>query len=260
MHGILLAGGSGTRLRPTTLAVNKHLLHVYDKPMIFYPLTTLVLSGVSSVTVVCNALDQPLFEKLLGDGSEFGLAIDFVHQAKPDGIGAALLLAVKNASESRQVVILGDNIFHGQGLGRHLSASWPKEGAAAFGYKVADPRPYGVAVFDRAGELTKFIEKPVNSESKIAVTGLYFFDESLSSRLDHITPSGRGEIEITSLLNDYLSDRSLTLSVLPRGTAWMDAGTNESLLESANYIRLVQERSDQLIGDPREAAVAMGLK
>lgn len=259
MHGVLLVGGSGTRLRPTTLAVNKHLLHVYDKPMIFYPLTTLVLAGVTHVTVVCNQIDESLLRKLLGDGSEFGLSISFVNQAKPDGIGSALALAVKNSGDTRQVVILGDNIFHGQGLGRHLSDSWPVEGAAAFGYRVADPRPYGVAVLNESGEVTRFIEKPVNFESNIAVTGLYFFDESLSRRVHNLTPSARGEVEVTSLLNDYLSDGKLNLNVLPRGTAWMDAGTNDSLLECANYIRIVQDRTAQLIGDPKEAARAMGL-
>lgn len=259
MHGVLLAGGSGTRLRPTTQAVNKHLLHVYDKPMIFYPLTTLILAGVSHVTVICNEMDETPLRKLLGDGSNFGLSISFVHQAKPDGIGSALALAVENSSPTRLVVILGDNIFHGQGLGRHLSDSWPVEGAAAFGYRVADPRPYGVAVLDESGGVTQFIEKPLNFESNIAVTGLYFFDESLSRRLHNLAPSDRGEVEVTSLLNDYLSDDSLSLNVLPRGTAWMDAGTNDSLLESANYIRIVQERTAQLIGDPREAARAVGL-
>ena len=259
MHGILLAGGSGTRLRPTTLAVNKHLLHVFDKPMIFYPLTTLILIGVRKVTIVCNRDDESLFKRLLGDGADFGLQLDFAIQDEAGGIGAAISIAAKQSNADSYAVILGDNIFHGRGLGRHLSSSWKGRGAAAFGFKVADPRQYGVAVFDTSGRVTRFIEKPLELESDIAVTGLYFFDSSVASRLDRIKPSSRGELEVTSLLNSYLKDDDLITTILPRGTAWIDAGTNESLIESANYIRIVQERTAQDIGNPYEAAIAVRL-
>ena len=258
MHGILLAGGSGSRLRPSTLAVNKHLLPVYDKPMIYYPLTSLILSGVASVTIVVNGRDLTSFRSLLGDGSELGIAIDYVIQSEPRGLADGFLTAASQSPSDKYIMMLGDNIFHGKGLGRQLSESQFQTGATIFGYQVGDPSPYGVIEFDESGQVTSIIEKPDNPKSNIVVTGLYLLDKTAVDKSENLRASKRGEFEITDVLSMYLESANLQVNVLPRGTAWIDAGTHETLLEASNFVRIIQDRTGMKVGHPFEAARYMG--
>ena len=254
MKGIVLAGGLGTRLSPLTKVASKQLLPIYDKPLIYYPLSTLMLANIKEILIIAVPDQIERFKELLGRGEEFGLQIDYKIQERPTGIAESLILSEEFLRGSKSALILGDNLFHGSGLGRRLEAFNDIEGAQVFGYHVQDPSPYGVATIGENGVVTALIEKPKNSPSKIAIPGLYFFDESASSRARKLKPSERGELEILDLLKSYLSDDSLNLEMLPRGTAWFDSGTFDDLHEAGIYVKLMQERTGERVGDPIEIA------
>ncbi len=254
MKGIVLAGGLGTRLKPLTKVASKQMLPVYDKPLIYYPLSTLMLSNIKEILIITAPDQIEGFKKLLGEGQEFGLKFAYTIQNKPAGIAESLILAEEFLGGSKSALVLGDNLFHGPGLGRRLEAFNNLAGAQIFGYHVQDPSPYGVASINENGVVTALNEKPKNSESKIAIPGLYFFDESASSRARGLRPSSRGELEILDLLRSYLSDASLNLEMLPRGTAWFDSGTFDDLHEAGTYVKLMQERTGERVGDPLEIA------
>lgn len=258
MKGIVLAGGLGTRLNPLTKVASKQLLPVYDKPLIYYPLSTLMLANIREISVIAapNQIDR--FRELLGNGYQFGLKISFKIQEKPAGIGESLILAEEFLEGSKSVLILGDNLFHGSGLGRRLEAFNNVVGAQIFGYHVQDPSPYGVATVNRVNEVTELNEKPKNSESKIAIPGLYFLDETAPRRAKELKPSSRGELEILDLLKSYLLESALNLEMLPRGTAWFDSGTFDDLHEAGTYVKLMQERTGERVGDPLEIAKFRG--
>jgi glucose-1-phosphate thymidylyltransferase len=258
MQGIIMAGGSGSRLDPLTKAVNKHMLPIYNKPLIYYPLTTLILAGVKSVTVVTGCSYLTSLENLLGDGREFGIRINYVGQDKPGGIVQGIILSERYIKGNKFALILGDNLFHGVGLGRQLSQNRNVEGAHVFGYPVRNPSDYGVAELDELGNVKSLQEKPTEPKSNIAVTGLYFYDEGALDKSKSLTPSKRGELEITDLNNLYLAEKKLKMTVLPRGTAWLDTGTFEGLHNAASYVKLMEERQDTRIGNPKDAAIEQG--
>jgi glucose-1-phosphate thymidylyltransferase len=258
MKGIVLAGGLGSRLNPLTKVVSKQLLPVYDKPMVYYPLSTLMLANIKEILIVAAPDQIERFRALLVEGSEFGLSIEFKVQEKPAGIAESLILAEEFLEGFKSSLILGDNLFHGPGLGRRLEAFNNLNGAQIFGYHVQDPSPYGVATVNEKGGVTALDEKPKNSESKIAIPGLYFFDETASKRARELKPSARGELEILDLLDSYLMDASLNLEMLPRGTAWFDSGTFDDLHEAGTYVKLMQERTGERVGDPLEIARLRG--
>ena len=253
--GIILAGGSGTRLYPVTMAVSKQLLPIYDKPMIYYPLSVLMLNGIREIAIITTPGDQDQFKRLLGDGSQWGIAFTYIVQAAPNGLAEAYILAETFLAGHPSALILGDNIFYGDGLPELLaSADCTSEGGTVFGYRVSDPERYGVVGFDEAGQANSLIEKPDNPVSNYAVTGLYFLDNRASARAKTIQPSARGEIEITSLLEIYLAEGSLTVKKLGRGYAWLDTGTHGSLLDAGNFVRTLQDRQGLLVGSPDEIA------
>lgn len=258
MKGIILAGGLGTRLHPLTRITSKQLLPVYDKPLIFYPLSTLMLAGIRKILVITAPSQINRFKELLGDGNEFGLELEYKVQNEPKGIAESLVLAQTFLSGAKSALILGDNLFHGPGLGRRLENFNEINGAQIFGYHVQDPSSYGVATLDQSNSVVSLIEKPKNSESKIAVPGLYFFDENAPEKVKSLKPSARGELEIVDLLKSYLEDDLLTLEMLPRGTAWFDSGTFDDLLEAGTYVKLMQERTGERVGDPIEIAKFRG--
>jgi len=258
MKGIVLAGGLGTRLNPLTKITSKQLLPVYDKPLIFYPLSTLMLAGIKNILIIASPSQINRFEELLGNGHEFGLDLEYQVQNEPKGIAESLVLAQNFLAGSKSSLILGDNFFHGPGLGRRLENFKNVEGAQIFGYHVQDPSPYGVATIDQNNSVVSLIEKPKNSESKIAIPGLYFFDETASERAKNLNPSARGELEILDLLKSYLREDLLQLEMLPRGTAWFDSGTFDDLLEAGTYVKLMQERTGERVGDPIEIAKFRG--
>jgi glucose-1-phosphate thymidylyltransferase len=258
MKGIVLAGGLGTRLNPLTKIISKQLLPVYDKPLIFYPLSTLMLAGIKDTLIIASPSQINKFEELLGDGHEFGLELEYKVQNEPKGIAESLVLAQNFLSGSKSALILGDNLFHGPGLGRRLENFNDVVGAQIFGYHVQDPNPYGVATVDQNNSVVSLIEKPKNSESKIAIPGLYFLDETASERAKNLNPSARGELEILDLLKSYLREDLLQLEMLPRGTAWFDSGTFDDLLEAGTYVKLMQERTGERVGDPIEIAKFRG--
>lgn len=258
MKGIVLAGGLGTRLSPLTKVVSKQMLPVYDKPLVYYPISTLMLANLREILVIAAPNQIERFKELLGDGEDFGLTIMYKVQEKPAGIAESLILAEGFLNGSKSALILGDNLFHGSGLGRRLEAFNKVVGAQIFGYHVQDPSPYGVATVNRKSKVISLVEKPRNSESKIAIPGLYFFDETASSRAKILTPSGRGELEILDLLKSYLEDTALNLEMLPRGTAWFDSGTFDDLHEAGTYVKLMQERTGERVGDPLEIAKFRG--
>jgi glucose-1-phosphate thymidylyltransferase len=258
MKGIVLAAGLGTRLNPLTKITSKQLLPVYDKPLIFYPLSTFMLAGIKNTLIIATPSHINTFEELLGDGHEFGLELEYRVQNEPRGIAESLVLAQNFLSGSKAALILGDNVFHGPGLGRRLENFNDVQGAQIFGYHVQDPSPYGVATIDQNNSVISLIEKPKNSESKIAIPGLYFFDETASERAKKLKPSARGELEILDLLRAYLEDDLLKLEMLPRGTAWFDSGTFDDLLEAGTYVKLMQERTGERVGDPIEIAKFRG--
>ena len=257
--GIILAGGSGTRLYPITMGVSKQLLPVYDKPMIYYPLTTLMLAGIREIAVITTPHDQEQFIRTLGDGSQWGLSLTYITQPSPDGLAQAYLLAENFLAGSPSAMVLGDNIFFGAGLSEILkAANATTDGGTVFGYRVRDPERYGVVNFDENGTVRAIIEKPEVPPSQFAVTGLYFLDETAPKRAKTITPSARGELEVTSLLETYLADGSLTVSRMGRGYAWLDTGTHDSLIEAGEFVRTIEKRQGQKIGCPEEVAHYMG--
>ncbi len=257
--GIILAGGSGTRLYPITMGVSKQLLPVYDKPMVYYPLSVLMLAGIREVAVITTPEDQPQYQRLLGDGAQWGMALTFIVQPRPDGLAQAFILAEDFLDGSASAMILGDNIFFGHGLSQLLAEADVQEiGAAVFGYHVSDPERYGVVEFDDANELKSIIEKPDVPPSNYAVTGLYFVDGSAPERARAIKPSARGELEITALLESYLASGQLSVKYMGRGYAWLDTGTHESLLDAGNFVRTLEKRQGLQAGCPEEVAFGQG--
>ena len=253
--GIILAGGSGTRLYPLTMAVSKQLLPVYDKPMVYYPLTVLMLAGIREILVITTQQDKEQFQHLLGDGRQWGIHLEYKVQANPDGLAQAFILAEDFLDGAPSAMILGDNIFFGHGLPEILAdADTQDKGATVFGYRVSNPERYGVVEFDDAGRVQNIIEKPEVPPSNYAVTGLYFVDGTAPSRAKKVTPSTRGELEITSLLETYLNDGTLRVEKIGRGYAWLDTGTHASLLEASNFVRTLTERQGLQIGSPDEVA------
>jgi glucose-1-phosphate thymidylyltransferase len=258
MKGIVLAGGLGTRLNPLTKVASKQMLPVYDKPLVYYPISTLMLANIREILVIAAPHQIERFKELLGDGEDFGLSIAYKVQEKPAGIAESLILAEDFLNGSKSALILGDNLFHGSGLGRRLEAFNNVAGAQIFGYHVKDPSPYGIASIDNRNVVTALDEKPKRSDSKIAIPGLYFFDETATRRALQLQPSSRGELEILDLLKSYLADRELNLEMLPRGTAWFDSGTFDDLHEAGTYVKLMQERTGERVGDPLEIAKMRG--
>lgn len=245
MRGIILAGGTGTRLWPITRSVSKQLLPVYDKPMIYYPLGTLMLAGIREIAIITTPEDKNQFVRLLGDGSQFGIRLEYLLQEKPRGIAEAFLIAEKFIRSESVALILGDNIFNGARLGRNLMNFQKIKGAQIFGYRVKNPESFGVATLDSNGDILEIVEKPVNSSSDLAIPGLYFYDQTVAHRAKSISPSSRNELEITAINNSYLQDGELQLEILPRGTVWLDGGTPESLHDAASYVKVIEERQGQ---------------
>jgi glucose-1-phosphate thymidylyltransferase len=254
MKGIILAGGTGSRLWPSTMSVSKQLLPVYDKPLIYYPLSTLMLAGIREVLMITTKDDQAAFKKLLGSGESFGMKISYEVQSKPEGLAQAFLIGAKFIGSEPVALILGDNIFHGMGLGRDLINSTNPTGALIFGYSVKDPERYGVAEVDENGKVISIEEKPQFPKSSLAIPGLYFFDNTVSQKANLVQKSARGELEITSILEQYKESGNLTLKYLARGTSWMDCGTAESLNDASNYIRIIEQRQGFKIGCVEEIA------
>ena len=257
--GIILAGGSGTRLYPLTIGVSKQLLPVYDKPMIYYPLTVLMLAGIREILIITTPKDLPQYKRVLGDGSQWGIALSYTEQPSPDGLAQAFILAEHFLDGAPSALILGDNIFFGHGLPEVLAAADTKQkGATVFGYHVNDPERYGVVGFDSSGDVNSIIEKPKEPASNYAVTGLYFVDGTAPKRAKTVKPSARGELEITSLLESYLSEENLTVEKMGRGFAWLDTGTHSSLLDASNFVRTLTERQGLQVGSPDEVALQKG--
>ncbi len=257
--GIILAGGSGTRLYPITMGLSKQLLPLYDKPMIYYPLSVLMLAGIREIAIITTPQDQDQFQRLLGDGSQWGLRFTFIEQPSPDGLAQAYLLAEDFLDGAPSAMVLGDNIFFGHGLPEVLSsADATPTGGTVFGYRVADPERYGVVDFAPDGTVRQIIEKPDKAPSPYAVTGLYFLDGTAPARAAKVQPSERGELEITSLLESYLEDGQLSVELMGRGYAWLDTGTHASLLDAGNFVRTLSDRQGQQIGSPDEIAHAQG--
>ncbi|MGQ0631428.1 MAG: glucose-1-phosphate thymidylyltransferase RfbA [Sporichthyaceae bacterium] len=259
MRGIILAGGTGSRLHPITLGTSKQLLPVYDKPMIYYPLSTLILAGIKDILVITTPEEAAQFVRLLGDGSRFGINLTYATQPSPDGLAQAFILGADHIGTDRVALALGDNIFYGAGLGAQLREFDNIDGAAVFGYRVANPEEYGVVEFDRAGRVISLEEKPAHPRSHYAIPGLYFYDNDVVAMAHELKPSARGELEITDLNRQYLDQGRLRVSVLPRGTAWLDTGTFDALSDAANYVRTIESREGLKIGCPEEVSWRVGL-
>lgn len=258
-RGVILAGGYGTRLRPATKALSKHLLPIFDKPMVYYPLTTLILSGVEEVLVICDPRQLPIFEELLGDGSRLGISIHYSIQEKPRGLAEAPLIAEGFLGESAWMLILGDNLFHGAGVSGVFRDALNRGRPTIWGVHVANAGRYGVITLDESGAINEIEEKPVAPKSNIAIPGIYIFDSSAVQKSKTLQPSRRNELEIVDLLQMYIDEKNLGFEILPRGAVWLDTGTFDSLTEANDYVRTIQNRQNLLIGSPEEAAWRMGL-
>ena len=260
MQGILLSGGLGKRLWPTTKGTSKQLLPVYDKPLIYYPLSTMLLSGVTHMVIVVTELMQESYFRLLGDGSEFGIQLDYAIQDSPNGIPEALSISERFLDSTQEVsLILGDNFFYGTGLGESIFEGFQNDKVSCFGYEVSDPTQYGIMQLDKQGKLKKIIEKPIENIGRLAATGLYKFPADSFQRVLDLELSQRGELEISDLINSYIDEGRVEYKILPRGTAWLDSGTPEGLLGAANFVYTIQERQGLLIGSPHESAWRKGL-
>ncbi|MEM7709769.1 MAG: glucose-1-phosphate thymidylyltransferase RfbA [Pseudomonadota bacterium] len=256
--GLILAGGTGSRLHPITLGVSKQLLPIYDKPMIYYPITVLMLAGIREIAIITTPQDADQFERTLGDGSQWGMSFTYIQQPSPDGLAQAYLLARDFLAGAPSALVLGDNIFFGHGLPEILARADDRSDSTVFGYRVADPQRYGVVAFDGDGRATRIVEKPERPPSNFAVTGLYFLDGDAPDRAARVEPSERGELEITTLLEMYLADGKLTVERMGRGYAWLDTGTHASLLDAGNFVRTLQTRQGLQTGSPDEIAHAQG--